>query len=288
MPRTTCRNVPVGPGRPMTQRLAFKLLKRGNVNVSSVGTRIHRNGHVHSVCSTKLQKNLLGFGRRSAITKRRRPRVATEPATWPSAARLPWTSHTCTPFKSRRAGFLQVADFPSNGRAYRSPSNPDLGAARDTPAWDAAVESMAAAIFRQRPAAVMEAYSAFGRQSVELHSAHELCAYASSMRSLDGYEHLAVLYPDMAGAVTRARIDLDPSECGGHTYRYEAQGWGLIWVYLKLSPAAGRESFVSANSEARALAWAPHYPDMGAPSTWHWPSVARHLRRLRRALKRTD
>lgn len=153
------------------------------------------------------------------------------------------------------------------------------------PASDAAVESIADAIFKERPAAVVEAYSAFDREPIELHSAMELCTYARSRRSSEGYVHLAVRYPDMAGKLTRARIDLDSSKCDGHTFRYQSQGWGLIWVYLKLSPAGGLESFVSANSEKRALAWAPTYPDMEAPSAWQWPSVARHLRRLRRALK---
>ncbi len=150
---------------------------------------------------------------------------------------------------------------------------------------DAAVRSVAAAIFKERPAAVVEAYSAFDLEPIELDSAEDICAYAGSKRSSDGYAHFAIVYPDMAGALTMARIELDSSKCGGHTYRYQSQGWGLIWVYLKLSPTGGRESFVSANSEKRALAWAPTYPEMEAPSAWHWPSVARHLRRLRRALK---
>ncbi|MGK4006510.1 hypothetical protein WMF31_28075 [Sorangium sp. So ce1036] len=156
----------------------------------------------------------------------------------------------------------------------------------DTPASDATVEAIADAIFKERPAAVAEAYSGFDRALIQFQSAQEICAHARSKRSSDGYIHLAVLYPDMAGKLTRARISLDPKECDGHTHRYEAQGWGLIWVYLKLSPAEGPESSISANSEKRARAWSATYPDMEAPSTWHWPAVARHLRRLRSALKR--
>lgn len=152
-------------------------------------------------------------------------------------------------------------------------------------ASDAAVESIAGAIFKEEPAEVMEAYSAFDQEPIQLRSAQDFCTYARSRRSSDGYLHLAVRYPDMAGKLTKARIKLDPSKCNDHTYRHQAQGWGLIWVYLKLSPSCGLESFISANSEKRAFAWAPTYPDMEAPSTWQWLSVARHLRRLRRALK---
>lgn len=153
------------------------------------------------------------------------------------------------------------------------------------PASDAAVESIAGAIFKEQPAEVVEAYSAFDQEPIHLRTAQDFCAYARSRRTSDGYIHLAVRYPDMAGKLTKARIMLDPSKCDGYTYRHQAQGWGLIWVYLKLSPSGGLESFISANSEKRAIAWALTYPDMESPSTWQWPSVARHLRRLRRALK---
>jgi hypothetical protein len=153
------------------------------------------------------------------------------------------------------------------------------------PVSDEAVESIADAIFKERPATVVEAYSEFGQELIELHTAKDFCTYARSKRKSDGYIHLAVQYPDMAGKITRTLIELDPSKCNGHTFRYRSQGWGLVWVYLNLSPTGKLESFISANSEKRAVAWAPTYPDMEAPSTWHWPSVSRHLRRLRRALK---
>jgi hypothetical protein len=160
-----------------------------------------------------------------------------------------------------------------------------IWAAMETPITDAAVESIADAIFNEELAAVVEAYSAFDHEPIVLHSAQELCTYARAKRRSDGYIHVAVWYPDMGGRLTSARIALDPSKCDGHTHRHKAQGWGLIWVYLMLSPAGGLGSHISANSGKRAAAWAPTYPDMESPSTWHWPSVARHLRRLRRALK---
>ena len=155
----------------------------------------------------------------------------------------------------------------------------------EAPASDTAVEWIADAIFKEQPAAVTEAYSAFDRELIEFHSAQDVCAYARSKRGSDGYVHLAVQYSDMAGALTKSLIELYPSKCGGHTYRYQSKGWGLIWVYLKLSPNGGQESFISANSEKRAHAWALTYPAMEPPTAWHWPAVARHLRRLRRALK---
>ena len=155
----------------------------------------------------------------------------------------------------------------------------------NAPVSDAAIQALADAIFKERPSTVVEAYSAFSQELRTFQSASELCAYATAQRgSRDGSVHVAVHYPDMAGRVVRTRVPLEPKKCDGHTYRYRVDGWGLIWVYLQLRPA-NLESFVSANSEKRANAWAPTFPEIDAPSTWDWPVVARHLRRLRRALK---
>jgi hypothetical protein len=144
---------------------------------------------------------------------------------------------------------------------------------------------LAEAIFKESPTAVVEAYSSFEQELREFRSSEEICAYAKAHRgSNNASVHLAVLYADMAGTLTRTRIELNANNCGGHTYRYKAEGWGLIWVLLELQQSSVG-SFVSANSEKRAKAWAATYPDMESPAMWHWPAVARHLRRLRRVLK---
>ena len=153
------------------------------------------------------------------------------------------------------------------------------------PASDAAIDAIAKAIFSEGPSVVVEAYSAFGQDLRAFQSAEELCAYAVARRSsTDGSVQVAVHYPDMAGDVTQSYVPLDPLKCGGHNYRYRVDGWGLVWVYLQLRPP-GLTSFISANSEKRAVAWAAEFPELEPPSIWDWSAVARHLRRLRRALK---
>lgn len=148
-----------------------------------------------------------------------------------------------------------------------------------------AIEVLAEAIFKESPIAVVEAYSSLGQELREFRNAAEVCNYAKANRDSNSTSvHLAVLYPDMNGSISTTRIAINPSKCDGHTFRYKAEGWGLIWVYLEMkqSPVG---SFVSANSEKRAHSWAATYPEMESPATWHWPAVARHLRRLRRVLK---
>lgn len=153
------------------------------------------------------------------------------------------------------------------------------------PVSHAAVVAVADAIFGERPSVVVEAYSDLSRAPRAFESTQELCAYATAQRDLpDGSVHVAVHYPDMAGKIVKARVALDPQKCDGHSYRYKAEGWGLIWVHLQLRPSI-LESSISANSEKRANAWALTFPELESPAAWNWPSVARHLRRLRRALK---
>lgn len=144
---------------------------------------------------------------------------------------------------------------------------------------------LAEAIFKESPTAVVEAYSSFGQELRDFKSPAEICEYAKANQGTNSASvHLAILYDDMAGTLSRTRIEINPSKCNGYTYRYTAEGWGLIWVYLEMKQSSVG-SFISANSEKRANTWAATYPERESPTVWHWPAVARHLRRLRRVLK---
>lgn len=150
---------------------------------------------------------------------------------------------------------------------------------------DHAVAALVAAIFDGESPAVVEAYSAFGEGLRWFQSAEELSGYLREQReSAAQSAHFAICYPDMGGAVQCSRLQLDPETCQGHSFRYGASGWGLIWVYLTWRPNPVG-SFVSANSEKRALAWAVSHPELGDPAHWNWPVVNRHLRRLKRVFK---
>jgi hypothetical protein len=150
---------------------------------------------------------------------------------------------------------------------------------------DESVEALATAVFQPGEVTVVEAYSAFGAELISFRSPEELAGYVRAQHNApDQSAHMAIYYRDMGGEILRSRLTLDPEKCHGHTYRYGAAGWGLIWVRLewRQSPAG---SFISANSEKRAIAWAPTHPELGAPEQWNWTAVRRHLRRLRRVIK---
>lgn len=152
---------------------------------------------------------------------------------------------------------------------------------------EAGIAAMAEAIFAKPGAAVAEVYSEVEQETLHFHSPAELCAYAARLEAEGASEVLlAVHYPDMGGHFAPSRIALDPAKCGGLTYRYVCEGWGVIRVYLRLSSGQGLDSNVSVNSQKRAEKWQRHYPAFGSPDAWHWDAVGRHERRLIRVLKK--
>jgi hypothetical protein len=153
------------------------------------------------------------------------------------------------------------------------------------PITDEALRAVAAAIFQPANPLVVEAYSAFDAELCQFNSAKELVGYVLAQRELPGSSaQLAVYYPEMGGGLVQTRIELNPTKCQGHSYRYTATGWGLISVHLSWSESPVG-SLISANTQKRARAWASTSPELGSPAEWDWESVGRHLRRLRRVLK---
>lgn len=151
----------------------------------------------------------------------------------------------------------------------------------------AVAEGMAAAIFAEPGAEVLEANSEFDREPLKFGSAGELASYIEArLAQANGAAILFVRYPDMGGRAVQQRIDLQPGSVPGHTHRTTWEGWGLISVQLYAPGTPGAQSRITANSERRALEWAPTYPRLEPPGTWHWPAVARHARRLQRALRK--
>ncbi|WP_061206994.1 hypothetical protein [Leptospira santarosai] len=98
---------------------------------------------------------------------------------------------------------------------------------------------------------------------------------------------LLQILPMNAGPVTVERIALDPAKCNGATFRYSANGWGLVQLHLEAERGDKmRASNSNHNSEKRALAWASTYPDMPGPSAWDWVHVVSFSNRLNRVIRK--
>ena len=83
------------------------------------------------------------------------------------------------------------------------------------------------------------------------------------------------------------RITLDPSVCGGATFRYEAAGWGLVQLYLS-APRANRleNSHTNHNSRPRAERWEPIRGVESGSAAWDFARITAFSSRLNRQIKK--
>lgn len=120
----------------------------------------------------------------------------------------------------------------------------------------------------------------------------EKIKYFNSPEEIEGhlrgrsFESYALHYLDCGGNVEERRIALNPSKCGGHTFRYSIDGWGLILIQITEKLPALVECRIAVNTVARAEKWADTYPEYGNPLMWNWKLVEKHARRLIRHVKK--
>lgn len=98
---------------------------------------------------------------------------------------------------------------------------------------------------------------------------------------------LLQLYAHGAGGQFFARrTNLNPECCDGATFRYCAEGWGLIQLYLEPPRECHlRSSHTNHNSAKRAAAWSDTRENLGSPSDWDWARVSSFSARLNRFIR---
>ncbi|BDU22937.1 hypothetical protein DYGSA30_43940 [Dyella sp. GSA-30] len=83
------------------------------------------------------------------------------------------------------------------------------------------------------------------------------------------------------------RIQLDPRACNGATFRYAAEGWGLVQLYLSVFRANRLEnSHTNHNSAKRAQAWAPICGIEYGPDAWDFQRISSYSSRLNRQIRK--
>jgi hypothetical protein len=84
------------------------------------------------------------------------------------------------------------------------------------------------------------------------------------------------------------RVKLNPKSCNGASFRYAAEGWGLVQLYLESATADGvNNSHTNHNSRTRAESWAPTCPDLGDPSAWDFDRISSFSARLNRQIRKS-
>ena len=138
-------------------------------------------------------------------------------------------------------------------------------------------------LFAEGTCHVHELASAFGERLTRFESVDEVMARFHRTRAV--YLQLEVLG---AGPKFRARrIKLDPKRCGGATFRYEAEGWGLVQLYLENARRGRLDlSHTNHNSATRAGVWSPTVPELGSPAAWDFKRINAFSARLNREIRK--
>jgi hypothetical protein len=146
-------------------------------------------------------------------------------------------------------------------------------------------------LFAEATCHVYELHSAFDQPLQRFESASEVLGQFERRYTNDKPWHTVYLQLYVLGTgppFQPRRIKLDPAACEGATFRYAAEGWGLVQLYLSV-PRDGelRNSHTNHNSRLRADKWAPLANDDAAkPDAWDFPRVTAFSSRLNRQIRK--
>ena len=149
------------------------------------------------------------------------------------------------------------------------------------------LDELLASIFLESGVDVYPAYSDLGEHILQFQDANEVHKFAKvNLFVPKGLLHLAIRYPNSGPAVQIQKISLNPDKCNGFTFRFSADGWGLIHVLCEAKTGTEINCRISVNSPKRASHWQDTSPELGDPAEWDWPIVEKHARRLIRIIKK--
>jgi hypothetical protein len=84
-------------------------------------------------------------------------------------------------------------------------------------------------------------------------------------------------------------VELDPAACGGATFRYNADGWGLVQLYLGTLPEGDtrlEDSHTNHNTLKRAQTWSGTVPELGDVDAWAFSKITSFSSRLNREIRK--
>jgi hypothetical protein len=145
-------------------------------------------------------------------------------------------------------------------------------------------------LFSDARCKVFEAYSGLDQPLADLRSSRDVLklfdARYTNGRPFDSVG-LALYVVGSGPRPIIRRIALKSSSCGGATFRFTVEGWGLILMTLQtVSDAALRCSDTNHNSKARAEKWAGVSDRLGSPHEWDFVKVASYSARINREIRR--
>ncbi len=116
-----------------------------------------------------------------------------------------------------------------------------------------------------------------------------LSEFSSTYSNGDKYNtvHLQLYVLNAGPPFIPRRVSLDPQKCDGATFRFVAEGWGLVQLYLgSLGKRGLHDSHTNHNSMKRAEAWAPVKPEMRSFESWDFKKITAFSSRLNRQIRK--
>lgn len=145
-------------------------------------------------------------------------------------------------------------------------------------------------LFAEGICKVFELSSQFDRPLKEFHSSTEVLSQFGRVYSNGALWHTVHLQLYVIGAgpaFEPRRVELNPNLCDGATFRYSAEGWGLVQLYLTAPTASGLNSSHTNHFKVKgAEKWAPLSPEKGAAELWDFKKIAAFSSRLNRQIKK--
>lgn len=153
-------------------------------------------------------------------------------------------------------------------------------------------ESLLTWLFAEETCHIYELASDFERPLKRFTSASEVLAQFDREYTTGKKWHTVHLQLYVLGAgpaFTPRRIKLNPAACNGATFRYNADGWGLVQLYLhSVSQKDLESSHTNHNTQLRAEKWAPYNTDESKTpvEAWDFKKITAFSSRLNREIKK--
>jgi hypothetical protein len=151
-------------------------------------------------------------------------------------------------------------------------------------------ESVLAWLFAKGACDVYELASSYEQPLKRFESSAEVLRQFERRHSTGELWHTVALQLYVLGSgppFSARRIRLDPTACDEATFRFTAEGWGLVQLYLS-APYGDRleNSHTNHNSKTRAETWAPIYGVDPGPDAWDFARITAFSSRLNRQIRR--
>jgi len=145
-------------------------------------------------------------------------------------------------------------------------------------------------LFAEGSCRVFELASEFEEPLKEFKTAKEILSQFERTYNTGEKWHTVHLQLYVIGASPRfvpRRVQLNPEKCEGATFRYAAEGWGLVQLYLGAVTAHGlKNSHSNHNSQKRAVALASTFNDTQDVDSWDFKKISSFSSRLNRQIKK--